>query len=205
MAGVAGIAAGCSPKAATQKLIPYLIPPQDIIPGTPLYYRTVCRECPASCGVTARTREGRAVKLEGNPEDPIGGGALCARGQAALQALYHPDRFKGPLRRGPDGKLAPISWDEAEEVLAQALSAARAKGTGRIRLLSRLEPGSAGALQRAFLRCLGAGEEDRVVLEPFDPAPLRAASDALFGRAELPVFDLAAARTVVAFGADFLE
>ncbi len=80
-AGVLGVAAGCSPKAATQKVIPFLVPPEDIIPGVPLYYRTVCRECPAGCGVTARTREGRAVKLEGNPEDPIGRGALCARGQ----------------------------------------------------------------------------------------------------------------------------
>ncbi len=205
MAGFAGVAAGCSPKSATQKLIPLLVPAQDIVPGTPLYYRTLCRECPAGCGVTARTREGRAVKLEGNPEDPIGGGALCARGQAALQALYHPDRFKGPLRRGPDGKLAPISWDEAEEVLAQALSAARAKGTGRIRLLSRLEPGSAGALQREVLGSLGARPSDRVVLEPLDPGPLRAASKALFDLPELPAFDLAQARSVVTFGADFLE
>ena len=205
MAGVAGIAAGCSPKAATQKLIPYLNPPQDIIPGTPLYYRTVCRECPASCGVTARTREGRAVKLEGNPEDPIGGGALCARGQAALQALYHPERFRGPQRRTPGGTLAPISWDAGEDELAQALSAAAAKGPGRIRFLSRLEPGSAGALQREFLRSLGARPQDRLVLEPLDPGPLRAAGLALFRAAELPAFDLAAARSVVAFGADFLE
>src|SRR6266568_5524982 len=185
MAGVAGIAAGCSPKAATQKLIPYLIPPQDIIPGTPLYYRTVCRECPASCGVTARTREGRAVKLEGNPEDPIGGGALCARGQAALQALYHPERFRGPQRRTPGGQLAPISWETGEDELAQALSAAAAKGPGRIRFLSRLEPGSAGALQREFMRSLGARPRDRLILEPLDPAPLRAAGHALFGAAEL--------------------
>jgi molybdopterin-containing oxidoreductase family iron-sulfur binding subunit len=204
-AAVASAAAGCSPKAATQKLIPYLIPPDEGVPGTPLFYRTVCRECPAGCGVTARTREGRAVKLEGNPEDPIGRGALCARGQASLQALYHPDRFKGPMRRGPGGKLAPITWDEAEDSLGQALVAARAKGPGHVRLLSRSEPGSAGALQKAFLRSLGAREEDRVVLEPFDPAPLRAAGEVLFGRAELPVLDLAAARTVVAFGADFLE
>ena len=205
MAGVAGIAAGCSPKAATQKLIPYLIPPQDIIPGTPLYYRTVCRECPASCGVTARTREGRAVKLEGNPEDPIGGGALCARGQAALQALYHPERFRGPQRRTPGGQLAPISWETGEDELAQALSAAAAKGPGRIRFLSRLEPGSAGALQREFMRSLGARPRDRLILEPLDPGPLRAAGHALFGAAELPAFELAAARSVVAFGADFLE
>jgi anaerobic selenocysteine-containing dehydrogenase/Fe-S-cluster-containing dehydrogenase component len=202
IAGTVGIAAGCSPKAATQRVLPWLVPPEDIVPGVPLYYRTVCRACGAGCGVTARTREGRAVKLEGNPEDPIGAGALCARGQASIQALYHPERFKGPLRRGDDGKLAPLAWDAAEDTLVAAIGAARAKGPGRVRLLTRPEPGSAGVLQRAFLAGIGARPEDRVVLDPLDPAPVRAASQALFGRAELPVIDLSAARTVVLVGED---
>ncbi|HSB19882.1 MAG TPA: 4Fe-4S dicluster domain-containing protein [Anaeromyxobacteraceae bacterium] len=205
IAGAAGLAAGCSPKAATQKLVPLLVPPEDIVPGVPLYYRTVCRECPAGCGVTARTREGRAVKLEGNPEEPIGRGALCARGQAAVQALYHPDRFRGPMRRGADGGLSPVGWDQAEDQLAQAIAAARARGPGRVRLVTRAEPGAAGDVQRALLAAVGGRPGDRLVLEPLDPAPVRAAGAALFGRPEIPALDLAAAHTVVSFGADFLE
>ena len=205
IAGATGALASCSPKPTTQKLIPLLVPANDIIPGVPLFYRSVCRECPAGCGVTARTREGRAVKLEGNPEDPIGRGALCARGQAALQALYHPDRFAGPMRRGPDGRLAPVGWDEAEDQLAKAVAAAAAKGAGRVRLVTRSEPGAAGAIQKALLAAVGARPADRLVLEPLDPAPVRAAGAALFARPELPVLDLGAARTVVSFGADFLE
>jgi anaerobic selenocysteine-containing dehydrogenase/Fe-S-cluster-containing dehydrogenase component len=193
-----GASVGCS-RRRQERLIPYLIPPEDIIPGEPLFYRTVCRECGAGCGVTARTREGRAIKLEGNPDDPISGGALCARGQAALQGLYAPDRFRGPSRRGGDGKLAPLSWDEATSGVAAALAAAHGKGPGAIRLVTRPEPGSAGAVQRAFAASVGAG---RVVIDPQDPAPLRAAGTRLFGRAELPAFDLAAARSVVSFGAD---
>jgi anaerobic selenocysteine-containing dehydrogenase/Fe-S-cluster-containing dehydrogenase component len=203
--GSAGIAASCSPRAARQKLVPFLAPPEELVPGKPLYYRTVCRECPAGCGVTARTREGRVTKLEGNPEDPIGRGALCARGQAAVQGLYAPDRLKGPLRRGADGRLAPVAWDEAEGILAAALTTAREAGPGAVRLLTRPEPGSVGAVQKAFLKALGAREEDRVVFDPLDPWPVRAASEALYGEAELPAYDLATARTVVSFGADFLE
>src|SRR5262249_40879949 len=60
-------------------------------------------------------------------------------------------------------------------------------------------------LQRAFLRALGARAEDRVVLDPFDAAPLRTAGKALFDRAEIPVHDLSQARSIVAFGAEFLE
>jgi molybdopterin-containing oxidoreductase family iron-sulfur binding subunit len=202
--GAVGATASCSPRAAPQKVIPFLVPPEQIVPGTPLFYRTVCRECPAGCGVTARTREGRAVKLEGNPEDPVGGGALCARGQAALQVLYHPDRFRGALRRRGTA-LEPVSWADAQDQLARAIEAARAKGPGRVRVLTRAEPGSAGEVQRAFLQAIGGRPEDRVVLEPLDPAPVREACRLLFGQGELPAHDLSQARSVVSFGADFLE
>src|SRR5512141_425392 len=106
--GATGVAAGCSPAHAPEKLIPLLVPPQNMVPGKALFYRSACRECSAGCGVTARAREGRVVKLEGNPEEPISGGALCARGQAAVQQLYAPDRFRAPMLRGPDGRLAPV-------------------------------------------------------------------------------------------------
>jgi molybdopterin-containing oxidoreductase family iron-sulfur binding subunit len=201
--GAASVA--CSPKAGPQKLIPFLLPPEEIVPGHPVFYRTVCRECSAGCGVTARTREGRVVKVEGNPDDPISRGALCARGQATLQRLYHPARLDGPRRRGEGGALAKLTWDEAEDALAAALAAAAAKGPGRIRMLTRPETGTTGAAHKALLRGLGARDGDRVVFDPLDPAPVRAASEALFGVPELPAHDLAAARTVVAFGADVLE
>ena len=42
---------------------------------------------------------GLVKKLEGNPEDPISQGKLCARGQAALQITYHPDRLDKPRKR----------------------------------------------------------------------------------------------------------
>jgi molybdopterin-containing oxidoreductase family iron-sulfur binding subunit len=202
--GATGIAAGCSPKAATEKLVPWLVAPEEIVPGRPLFYRTTCRECAAGCGVTARTREGRVVKLEGNPEDPIGRGALCARGQAAVQALYLPERFKGPMRRGEDGASIPVGWEEAEDAVAKAIAAAQARGPGRVRLLTRLEPGATGAIQRTFMKG-AARAEDRVVLDPLDPAPLRSAGEALFGVAELPVVELSGARSVVALGAELLE
>ena len=76
-AGAAAVSAcGIGPEP-TEKLIPYLVQPEDQIPGKATYYATTCRECAAGCGVVARVREGRAVKLEGNPESPINRGRLC--------------------------------------------------------------------------------------------------------------------------------
>ncbi len=200
--GATGVAAGCSPAHGPEKLIPLLVPPQNMVPGKPLFYRSVCRECAAACGVTARSREGRVVKLEGNPEDPVSGGALCARGQAALQRLYAPDRFRGPMIRGADGRLAPATWDVALAKVAEALKAAP---PASVRLRTRSEPGSAGVIQRAFLAGLGAAAEQRIVTEAPERTALRQACATLYGRAEVPAFDLAAARSVAAFGADFPE
>jgi len=57
LAGTAA-AMGCSPESA-RKLIPYLVPPEDIIPGEATWYATTCRECPAGCGLLAKNRDGR--------------------------------------------------------------------------------------------------------------------------------------------------
>ncbi|MDP1857225.1 MAG: hypothetical protein Q8K82_01060, partial [Gemmatimonadaceae bacterium] len=83
-AGAVTTSIGCS-QETVEKLIPYLVSPDHTVPGVSTYYCTTCRECATACGVVAEVRDGRAVKLEGNPEHPVNHGALCARGQAALQ------------------------------------------------------------------------------------------------------------------------
>src|SRR5229473_927130 len=102
-AGAAAAIPGCEP--AARKLIPYVVPDENVIPGVPTFYATTCAECSAGCGIVARVREGRVIKLEGNPGDPINQGAICARGQAALQGLYNPDRLGKPNLRRADGML----------------------------------------------------------------------------------------------------
>src|SRR6202030_2690475 len=112
-AAAASAVPGCEP--AARKLIPYVVPDENVVPGVPSFFATTCAECPAGCGVVARIREGRVVKLEGNPADPIGQGSLCARGQAALQGLYNPDRLAYPQGRRGGGAPRGVSWDEGEE------------------------------------------------------------------------------------------
>src|SRR5512144_2528625 len=107
--------AGCHPNGH-DKLIPYVIPHEDIVPGVATWYHTTCRECPAGCGMSIRTREGRAVKAEGNPLSPVSHGHLCARGQASLHGLYDPDRIPQALVRSGDG-WDKITWDDAEQRL----------------------------------------------------------------------------------------
>jgi anaerobic selenocysteine-containing dehydrogenase/Fe-S-cluster-containing dehydrogenase component len=193
----AAAAGGCGP--SPEKYLSAVIPPENITPGVPAYFSTVCRECPAGCGLVAKNRDGRVVKLEGNPDHPVNAGALCIRGQAGLQGLYHPDRFRTPLRGGK-----PIAWDEAEKELAGRL-AALIKGTqgGRIALVSGVESGSLARLMDAWVAAVGA--RPRIAYEPLGYEALRAANRIAFGHESIPQYAIGESAYLLSFGADFLE
>src|ERR671930_798625 len=98
----AALSDGCSNRS-TANLIPYVVASDNVVPGVPAYYATTCAACPAGCGLIAKTIDGRVIKAEGNPGHPINAGRLCARGQAAVQSFYNPDRFRGPAARTANG------------------------------------------------------------------------------------------------------
>ena len=77
----AGAAAtvGCEPP---DKLVPYVVQPEEITPGIATHYASTCTECSVGCGIRVKTREGRPIKFEGNPEHPGSRGRNCAKGPA---------------------------------------------------------------------------------------------------------------------------
>ena len=192
----AAVAAGCSD--IPQKLVPYVIQPEVITPGIPVIYASTCRECPAGCGLHVRTREGRPIKLEGNPDHPVNRGKLCARGQAGTQRTYHPGRFKGPMRRSGSA-LASVTWDEALGEFSRQVSAAGS----RTWVLGGETGPTLGALLDGWVSAVGAG--GRVVYEPLDPTSLREAARIVFGVETRPRFDLSHADFIIDFGSDFME
>ena len=196
--GVSGAGAGligCSTDEV-QKLIPYVTPPEEITPGVATWYSTVCSECSAGCGVWVKTREGRAIKLEGNPNHPISGGALCSRGHSALQGLYDPDRLTQPMRRSGEAYEA-ISWDEAEALLLQGVQGADAN----VVLISGRTGPTLTGLQERLIEAVGGR---RIEYDAVSEAPLREAARLVFGTDAVPSFDFESAGVVFSFGADFL-
>jgi molybdopterin-containing oxidoreductase family iron-sulfur binding subunit len=190
------VLSGCS-TAKVEKLIPYLVQSEDQVPGIPTWYASTCTECSAGCGLHVRVREGRPVKLEGNPEHPINKGALCARGQAGLQGLYNPGRVRAPMVK-QGGTWKEISWDDAIAMLAQKVAAA----SGKLAVIS----GAGRGTFSSFLGDWTGAAGGRVIrYEPFDLEPVRAANARVFGRDEIPAYDFGAAKYIVSFGADFLE
>jgi anaerobic selenocysteine-containing dehydrogenase len=191
-------AAGCSDHV--EKLIPYVVQPEEITPGKAVNYASTCLECPAACGLHVRTREGRPIKLEGNPEHPVNRGALCALGQASIGRTYHPDRYTKPRLRGAGGSFEEIGWEQATALLAEKLRA----GSGRVRALTGGLGPTLGALFDRFLAAVGSAG-GRLYYEPFGFEALRQASRAVFGSGVRPIFDLEGADFVIDFGADSLE
>ena len=199
--GAAATAVGCSMERVEQ-LIPYVVSPDHTVPGVSTHYATVCRECSAACGVIAEVRDGRAIKLEGNPDHPVNHGALCARGQAALQGLYNPDRYRGPMIRR-DNSLVPATWDEALALVRQRIDEARAANAGGgVRFVSQHENGSFGAFVDQWMAAGGFGAH--IAFDPEADLAARAANQAEYGAA-WPALDFTAARLIVSIGADFLD
>jgi anaerobic selenocysteine-containing dehydrogenase len=187
-------------------LIPFVIPPENYTLGEALWYASVCGQCPAGCGVVVRMSEGRAKKIEGNPLHPVNRGRLCARGQAALQALYHPERLSRPMKlsgaRG-SGRYAPISWEEALSLLMGPLKKVKAEAPASLLMLTEPMRGHAGLVAGRFMKAFGS--KHRVAWDPFGADAMLSANAAVHGVRDLPEHDLANARYLLSFSGDFLE
>src|SRR5256714_3729636 len=192
---------GCASEKV-EKLIPYLVSPDQTVPGVSTYYATTCRECSTGCGVIAETRDGRTIKLEGKPEHPVNRGALCARGQAALQCMYNPDRYRGPMAR-KNGALQSVTWDEALQIFAQQLGELRRRSqAGKAVSINQHESGSFTGFLDSWLGNYGIPPHLSYDAEA-DHAAIAANRQTY--SAAWPRLDFKAARLVISIGADFLD
>ncbi len=194
-------AVGCG-TGEVEKLIPYLVSPDNTVPGVSNYYATTCRECAAGCGLIVEVRDGRAIKAEGNPEHPVNRGALCARGQSGLQALYNPDRYRGPMKR-EGGALVATTWDDALGILSQKLGEVKSRGQGaNVVVINQHEQGSFPTFLDSVMS--GFGIAPHISYDAEAPIAVAQANRAAYG-ASWPMLDFAAANLIVSFSADFLD
>ena len=199
--GSVAFAGGCTPDSENN-LFTLVKAPDDMVTGKAAWYATTCRECPAGCGVLAKNREGRVIKLEGNPLHPVNRGKLCVRGQAALQGLYNPDRLSKPLLKTDTG-WQPIDFEAAQSLVRQRVLQAAEKGANRIAMLSEVV---GDALQALITKTLAHHQATPpLVFEPFAFESLKFAHRRLFGRPILPSYRMEQADLLLSFGADFLE
>ena len=222
LTAISGTSAALASCGSPENEIIRFVPDEDIMPGIATIKPAVCTLCASGCGLTARmmmadadvVRNGQAglvrihaaKKLEGRADHPVNHGGLCARGQAAIQVTYHPDRITQPLRRSGDrgqGKYDAISWDDAIAELVSRMDMLASAGNQKaLAFLSRDRRSHRAALIDRFLAAYGAPAAGSCEL--FGDDVLRRANALSFGREQLPTFDLPNARYVLSFGADFL-
>ena len=123
---LAALGAAACRRPVAEKAIPYLTAPEEIVPGRAYYLASTCHGCPARCGILVKCRDGRPIKIEGNPDHPLSRGGLCAVGQAMVLGLYDSLRLGAPVL---EGKVS--DWKPVDSFIGQKLATAQ-----RVRVVS---------------------------------------------------------------------
>lgn len=187
--------AGCS--RTVPKIEPNLIQPEGFIPGRSVYYASTCLACAAACGTLVKVRDGRPIKLEGNPDHPVSRGGLCAVGQASILGLYDRQRVAQPLL---DGK--PAEWEQADKFVLARLDEARKNGSAVRLLTGTLHGPTESAWIRRFLE--GFRNARHVEYDALSASAILDAHERTHGARILPRYRFDKADVIVSIDADFL-
>jgi Fe-S-cluster-containing dehydrogenase component/anaerobic selenocysteine-containing dehydrogenase len=199
MAGSMALAglSGCT-RQPTETIMPYVDPPENVIPGRPKYYATAAPVNGLAEGVIVESHLGRPTKVEGNPDHPANLGATSVHSQACLMDLYDADRAKEIVCLG-----VPRDWDSFLIAWQQAIAPSAARNGEGFRILSEtvVSP-SLGAQIQAVLKKYPAAQWHQ--FDPAGPHSARATAQMVFGKPVNTYYKLDAADVVVSLDADFL-
>ncbi|MBC7914386.1 MAG: TAT-variant-translocated molybdopterin oxidoreductase [Pyrinomonadaceae bacterium] len=191
--GLGAVTLAACQKAPVHKSIPYLIKPEEITPGVANYYVSSYK----GYGVLVKTREGRPIKLEGNPACILGEGRLDAVTQASILDLYDVSKLKGAILNGDDA-----SWTSVDTFVRGELNKIQAGGK-KIRIVSPTinSPSTKGVITDFIAKYPNA---THIQIDPVSYTGILKANEAGFGSAVLPRYHFDRADVIVSFGADFL-
>jgi molybdopterin-containing oxidoreductase family iron-sulfur binding subunit len=196
LSGAAFTAASCK-RAPVTKLLPFVQHPEEVTPGVASWYATTCAACEAGCGLLVKSRDGRPIKIEGNPQHPWSQGGACAVGQASVLSAYDADRAKKPRSRSKT-----TTWDALDAEVTSGLARVAASGRVlRVVTAPRLGPSEEKALGALLARYPGA---KRVVFAALGEDAIALAHRATHGTAAVPSYHFDAAHVIASFAADFL-
>ncbi len=145
-------------------------------------------DCPDTCALEYHVADGKLIDVKGSAAHSVTGGVLCTKVAKYPLRTYHPTRIKTPLKRvgaKGDGKLAPISWDEALATIASKFKSITTEH-GAEAILPYSYAGNMGILQyasmdRRFFHALGASQLDRTICSSAGAAGLQITLGARLG------------------------
>ena len=187
--------AGC--RVPEQKIIPTLKQAVEFTPGVANWFASICGGCTSRCGTLVKVRDGRPIKLEGNPDHPLSTGGLCAVAHGMVFGLYDPERLRQPMIGS-----GPVTWEQIDTEVNQKLAAVKQSG-GKLRLLTGpiTGPASLETIQK-FLTQFSDGKH--ITYQPVSHDAIRVAHMRSYGTGAIPQYRFDRAHLVISFGADFL-
>jgi molybdopterin-containing oxidoreductase family iron-sulfur binding subunit len=195
-AALAGLSA-CT-KLPTEKIVPYVKPPEEIIPGKPLFYATSMPLAGVATGLLVESHMGRPTKVEGNPEHPGSLGGTDVFAQASVLTLYDPDRSQTVMR---EGRIS--SWGAFVTALGNARVQLAPKGTGLRILTETVTSPSLTAQLRGLLAEFPEAKWHQY--EPCGRDNEREGARLAFGRPVNTVYLFDKADVIVSLDSDFLS
>ncbi|WP_235297030.1 TAT-variant-translocated molybdopterin oxidoreductase [Portibacter marinus] len=189
--GAATLAASC--EIPVKRAIPYVIKPDEIVPGVANYYASSYVNGGDYCAILVKTREGRPIKIEGNSLSPITKGGTSARAQALVLDLYDLNRLREPSINGEEA-----TWDDLDQQVKQKLAA-----SSNIRILTNtiLSPSAKAAITEFTEKFPNAKV---VTYDPISSSAQLDANEESFGQRVIPNYKFEEADVIVSFDADFL-
>jgi len=201
-ASAAFAATGCTNYRDKGEIVPYNKKPEEVTPGKANLYASTCTACPQACGILVKTREGRPVKLDGNPDHPVNRGRSCATGQAAILNLYDPARLRAPHTGAAASGTGEVSWDRIDSEAARQLAACIRDGK---QIVLMTAPVTSPTAQKLILEFRAAFPGTKVIVyDRFHQETRRSAWELCYGSAALRPVAWEKARLIVALEADIL-
>lgn len=191
--GVGAVTLAACQKVPVHKSIPYLVKPEEITPGIANYYSSTYE----GSAILVKTREGRPIKVEGNPGDLLSKGGLSAQAQASVLELYDNSRVQGPVLNGTS-----TGWPQLDKFVKDELAAIKAGGKKISLVTSTVHSPSTLAVIADFITAFPTASH--VTYDAVSYTGIIQANKNSFGKAVVPHYNFANAKVIVSFGADFL-
>ncbi|HEY9532923.1 MAG TPA: TAT-variant-translocated molybdopterin oxidoreductase, partial [Mucilaginibacter sp.] len=191
--GVGAVTLAACQKIPVHKSIPYLIKPEEVTPGVANYYSSTYE----GHAILVKTREGRPIKVEGNPNDLLSKGGLSAQAQSSVLDLYDVSRVQSPLINGESK-----TWSEVDDYVKLKLAEILDSGKKITIVSSSISSPSTLAVIADFITQYPTAKH--IMYDAVSYTGIIQANQNSFGKAVLPHYNFDKADLIVSFAADFL-
>ncbi|HEY0898494.1 MAG TPA: TAT-variant-translocated molybdopterin oxidoreductase, partial [Sphingobacteriaceae bacterium] len=191
--GLGAVTLAACQNSKVEKSIPYLVKPEEVTPGIPNFYASSYR----GQSIIVKTREGRPIKIEGNPAGLLSNHGTDAVTQASVLDLYDVSKLKGPKLQGKS-----VVWKDADSFVASELEKVKASGKKIKIVSSTVNSPSTKAVVAAFSSQFA--NTQHINVDAVSYTGIIKANENSFGKAVVPRYRFDKADVIVSFGADFL-